>query len=113
MRPRQGDGPTGCSVTEHHATVVPTPTGPFVACSCGWEDADLDTWPEADASRRAHLAAPAVPALRVVTLTTDQAQRLAQELLEPRGSRIRIGIDTDGVKTDVGWGWSRGRGELA
>lgn len=41
----------------------------------------------------------------IVELTVEEARRLAADLLEPRGGRVRLAID-DGVKVDVGWGWS-------
>jgi hypothetical protein len=41
----------------------------------------------------------------IAELTVAQARQLAQELLEPRGGRVRLAID-GGVKVDVGWGWS-------
>jgi hypothetical protein len=50
------------------------------------------------------------PVLRMVTLTCDEARWIGQQLLEPRGTRVRIGIDSDGVKVDVGWGWGPGLG---
>lgn len=51
--------------------------------------------------------------LRIAVLTSDQVFRLIQDLeTTPRGP-IRIGIDGDGIKIDVGYGWGPGIGRLA
>jgi hypothetical protein len=102
-------------MTTHSTSLLALNDGHLARCSCGWADPNgpLPLIPATVAAQRHEDEAPATfGRLRVFTLTPSEARILTGELTHGASSaaRIRIGFDGDGVKVDVGHGWTPGFG---